>query len=163
MGASARSPWVTNGSRMGRLGNSGRLALASPPRIEDCRLPACGSMGQARGTISGRESSLSKHLLRHFAISPYWVSPSLPRCRGSAGTRWLDDGVVGRGSNGEGLLGEAMQEQPATPRKKSEKWKATTSRKRLEVFVKWMSDPDHQEWYESRKSIYRGTEGDLDY
>ena len=42
-----------------------------------------------------------------------WVSPSLPRCRGSAGTRWLDDGVVGRGSNGEGLLGEAMKEQPA--------------------------------------------------
>ena len=43
----------------------------------------------------------------------YWVSPSLPRCRGAAGTRWLDDGVVGRGSNGEGLLGEAMKEQPA--------------------------------------------------
>ena len=42
-----------------------------------------------------------------------WVSPSLPRCRGAAGTRWLDDGVVGRGSNGEGLLGEAMKEQPA--------------------------------------------------
>ena len=43
----------------------------------------------------------------------YWVSPSLPRCPGVAGTRWLDDGVVGRGSNGEGLLGEAMKEQPA--------------------------------------------------
>ena len=42
-----------------------------------------------------------------------WVSFSLPRCRGAAGTRWLDDGVVGRGSNGEGLLGEAMKEQPA--------------------------------------------------
>src|SRR5271166_3648942 len=42
-----------------------------------------------------------------------WVSPSLPRCPGVAGTRWLDDGVVGRGSNGEGLLGEAMKEQPA--------------------------------------------------
>ena len=37
----------------------------------------------------------------------YWVSPSLPRCR-VAGTRWLDDGVVGRGSNGEGLLGEGL-------------------------------------------------------
>jgi hypothetical protein len=24
-------------------------------------------------------------------------------------TRWLDDGVVGRGSNGEGLLGEAIK------------------------------------------------------
>ncbi len=47
------------------------------------------------------------------ANSVNWVSPSLPRCRGSAGTRWLDDGVVGRGSNGEGLLGEAMKEQPA--------------------------------------------------
>ena len=33
----------------------------------------------------------------------YWVSPSLPRCPGVAGTRWLDDGVVGRGSSGEGL------------------------------------------------------------
>ncbi len=42
-----------------------------------------------------------------------WVSPSLPRCPGVSGTRWLDDGVVGRGSNGEGLLGEAMKEQPA--------------------------------------------------
>src|SRR5271166_3136634 len=42
-----------------------------------------------------------------------WVSPSLPRCPGVARTRWLDDGVVGRGSNGEGLLGEAMKEQPA--------------------------------------------------
>ncbi len=39
--------------------------------------------------------------------------PFVARCRGSAGTRWLDDGVVGRGSNGEGLLGEAMKEQPA--------------------------------------------------
>ncbi len=32
------------------------------------------------------------------------------------GIRWnpvLDDGVVGRGSNGEGLLGEAMKAQPA--------------------------------------------------
>src|SRR5271166_3435010 len=36
-----------------------------------------------------------------------WVSPSLPRCRGSAGTRWLDDGVVGRRSNSEGLLASA--------------------------------------------------------
>src|SRR5271166_6512186 len=62
-------------------------------------------------------------------FDPDWASPSLPRCPGVAGTRWLDDGVVGRGSNGEGLLGEAMKEQPATPRKKSEKWKATTSRK----------------------------------
>ena len=32
---------------------------------------------------------------------------------GVGGTRWLDDGVVGRGSCGEGLLGEAMKEQPA--------------------------------------------------
>jgi hypothetical protein len=43
----------------------------------------------------------------------YWVSPSLPWCSGVARTRWLDDGVVGRGCNGEGLLGEAMKEQPA--------------------------------------------------
>ena len=35
-----------------------------------------------------------------------WVSPSLPRCPEVAGTRWLDDGVVGRGSGGEGLLGD---------------------------------------------------------
>src|SRR5271165_1619601 len=46
-------------------------------------------------------------------IDDNWVSPSLPRCPGVARTRWLDDGVVGRGSNGEGLLGEAMKEQPA--------------------------------------------------
>src|SRR5271165_2587614 len=111
----------------------------------------------------GRFSPLGPRGMDLFPNTRNWVSPSLPRCPGVARTRWLDDGVVGRGSNGEGLLGEAMKQQPATPRKKSEKWKATTSRKRLEVFVKWMSDPDHQEWYESRKSIYRGTEGDLDY
>ena len=42
-----------------------------------------------------------------------WVSPSLPRRPRARGIRWLDDCVVGRGSNGNGLLGETMEEQPA--------------------------------------------------
>ena len=39
--------------------------------------------------------------------------PFIAPLSGVAGTGWFDDGVVGRGSNGEGLLGEAMKEQPA--------------------------------------------------
>ena len=44
-----------------------------------------------------------------------------------------------------------------------EKWKAATNRRKLELFVKWMSDPDQQEWYESQKSLFRDTEGGPDY
>lgn len=57
-----------------------------------------------------------------------------------------------------------MWETFSTIRKKAvpEKWKAATNRRRLEVFVKWMSDPDQQEWYESRKSFYRDIEGGLE-
>ena len=45
-GAPERSPWATHGSRMGRLGSYGRLALACPLRIED-RSRACGSTCKA--------------------------------------------------------------------------------------------------------------------
>ena len=61
----------------------------------------------------GRVASFSIEVGFDLVFGINWVSPSLPRCPGVAGTRWLDDGVVGRGSNGEGLLGEAMKEQPA--------------------------------------------------
>ena len=63
------------------------------------------------GTDTGVAESGTVEEINQFVDK--WVSPSLPRCRGAAGTRWLDDGVVGRGSGGEGLLGEAMEEQPA--------------------------------------------------
>src|SRR5271166_3390451 len=62
--------------------------------------------------LVGMSRIVSEDAVRR-AFATNWVSPSLPRCPGVARTRWLDDGVVGRGSNGEGLLGEAMKEQPA--------------------------------------------------
>jgi hypothetical protein len=58
-----------------------------------------------------------------------------------------------------------MWELFSTTRKKlvPEKWKAATNRRRLELFVKWMSDPDQQESYDGQKSLYRDIEGGLDF
>jgi len=76
-----------------------RKTIAHVADLKDAR--------QRQAAAERAHASLSRYFSR------YWVSPSLPRCPGVARTRWLDDGVVGRGSNGEGLLGEAMKEQLA--------------------------------------------------
>ncbi len=45
----------------------------------------------------------------------------------------------------------------------AKQWKAATNRRKLERFVKWMSDQDQLESYESQKNFYRDIEGGLPF
>ena len=127
--AQGRSPAQTRAAAAaGDNAASGRLAAEVNSFDEERPEPFEMSDDEPlAGQFAGLEaiSQRTKRLLSDLAAGPAesrwstiwigmkWVSPSLPRCRGAAGTRWLDDGVVGRGSSGECLLGEAMEEQPA--------------------------------------------------
>ena len=77
------------------------------------RPPAWGGKRHRPPMLDDGAANAARLVARFNQFERKWVSFSLPRCRGAAGTRWLDNGVVGRGSSGEGLLGEAMEEQPA--------------------------------------------------
>ncbi len=93
--------------RQPRLARGRHRAAATVPAA--AAAPAIRARGE-QPLVSTKQPSSARGA-RHYGRN--WVSPSLPRCPGVAGTRWLDDGVVGRGSSGEGLLGEAMEEQAA--------------------------------------------------